>query len=157
MGMQGNKGSTRAARRRQRREIVDLASKIERLQAVYAELPTLQCKGLCHESCGPIVAPLLEWAIASDGRLDLRLKRRLTCPLLTDDKRCSAYEKRPLICRIYGMVDNPLMRCEHGCTPSRWLTDEDVDHLFRRVHAIQGSEHFAGPGEGFLRQLEGAP
>ena len=32
----------------------------------------------------------------------------LTCPMLKDNK-CSIYHKRPLICRLYGVVEN--MKC----------------------------------------------
>lgn len=30
------------------------------LLAIYAKLPTIECKGLCHESCGPIHATTIE-------------------------------------------------------------------------------------------------
>lgn len=37
---------------------------------------------------------------------DLTFSQR-TCPLLTKDKTCGVYERRPLICRIHSVVNNP--------------------------------------------------
>ena len=30
-------------------------------------------------------------------------KQRVRCPLLTEKEECVLYEKRPIICRIYGV------------------------------------------------------
>jgi Fe-S-cluster containining protein len=38
----------------------------------------------------------------------------IPCPLLTEDKKCSAYEARPLICRAYYAKGDP-----HYCHPHR--------------------------------------
>ena len=38
----------------------------------------------------------------------------IPCPLLTEDKKCSAYEARPLICRAYYATSDP-----HYCHPHR--------------------------------------
>jgi len=38
----------------------------------------------------------------------------IPCPLLTEDKKCSAYEARPLICRTYYAYGDP-----HYCHPHR--------------------------------------
>lgn len=43
----------------------------------------------------------------------------MDCPLLTSDGKCSIYEHRPAICRIWGVVKD--MQCEHGCVPDVWL------------------------------------
>lgn len=103
---------------------------IRALDRLYAELPTLDCKGLCAESCGPIVMSRVEWVRITDkvghepvGGPDL------TCPLLAGE-RCTVYDIRPTICRLWGMV--PAMPCPHGCVPSRPLTDlEGYEYLLR--------------------------
>jgi Fe-S-cluster containining protein len=42
------------------------------------------------------------------------------CDKLTLTKRCSIYEDRPAICRVYGLL-RKVMRCPHGCVPSEWM------------------------------------
>lgn len=90
------------------------------LDRLYAELPTLNCQGKCAESCGPIFMSRVEWEriIEAVGYEPVG-QDDLTCPLLTEDGRCSVYEIRPTICRLWGMVD--AMPCVFGCKPSRVL------------------------------------
>lgn len=42
------------------------------------------------------------------------LKAMIPCPLLDDQNRCSVYQTRPLICRVYYAVSDP-----HYCHPHR--------------------------------------
>jgi hypothetical protein len=107
------------------------------LDALYAELPRLDCRGLCAESCGPIVTTRVEWQricraagyepkalVGVDG---------LTCPLLKDN-RCTVYEVRPLICRLWGLVET--MPCLWGCKPERYLTHEEGLEFLTRAAEI---------------------
>jgi Fe-S-cluster containining protein len=48
----------------------------------------------------------------------------LTCPLLTQDGKCSVYRVRPTICRLWGMTKD--MKCPHGCKPSRWMNKAET-------------------------------
>lgn len=102
-----------------------------RLDALYAELPTLQCQQKCQESCGPVFMSRLEWErICSrlgeerQGTADLR------CPMLKDGG-CEVYSTRPAICRLWGLVEK--MRCPWGCVPERFLTDEEAHAWLERV------------------------
>jgi Fe-S-cluster containining protein len=94
------------------------------LATLHAQIPDPGCKGLCVEACGPIdmhpyerarirkagvVIPQPEEAVAQ-----LLDTGAYACPALADG-RCSVYEVRPLICRLWGAVED--LRCEHGCTP----------------------------------------
>ena len=119
----------------------------ESLERLYRSLPKMRCKGLCHGACGPIgmsAAELENMRRAAGDRLlvaplgngDVLLsnKASLTCPLLKNG-RCSIYDQRPLICRLWGMVKS--MRCPHGCRPSRWLSDTASHALLdaaRKLH-----------------------
>lgn len=134
---------TRADRRRQMRGRQALLERLARLDAIYAALPSVKCQGLCHDTCGPILAPAIEWARVSLGE-PLHL-RGINCPLLTPEKRCGNYAARPLICRLFGVVDDELLRCHHGCVPERYLSNDDVDRLFRRVCEVQGDGKIDGP------------
>lgn len=115
-----------------------------KLAEIYAKLPGVLCKGLCHDSCGVVpVAPAERAAIAEyTGRkvkvdpliqIGLHAKHRvlrpkdsgdLTCPYLKN-KRCSIHPVRPLVCRMYGVVAG--MPCPFGCTASpRTMSDDEA-------------------------------
>jgi Fe-S-cluster containining protein len=88
-------------------------------------IPSTNCKGLCAASCGPIHASDTERALLAErgvrvGRgdaalLDLVLGRLHDCPALIAD-RCTVYDIRPTICRLWGAVEN--MPCPWGCIPT---------------------------------------
>lgn len=113
-----------------------MQQKLAALDQLYAELPHLECKGLCQEVCGIIPATKPEqWRIMGLlGRAPVQLSPE--CPLLVDG-RCSVYQHRPLICRLWGMVeDDDRMRCKYGCVPDRWLTAKEAHEYLARAEEI---------------------
>ena len=134
----------------------------ERLDALYAELPHLECKGLCADSCGAISmgvheARRLERLTAEPLRLMTKLEEN--CPYLEADS-CTVYDARPLVCRLWGMVDAPGLRCEHGCAPDRWLTHAEALRLVRRSLAISGGKEVTTVSGGLAeadRQYRASP
>ncbi len=107
---------------RRRRPKADAALVVQ-LDVVYAELPTIACKGLCQASGGPVVqarsmtrVELLRMQDSGGERRGRQQRQPLTCPYLTagdETGRCSIYEARPFLCRLWGVsVDMP---CPHGC------------------------------------------
>ncbi|MSP21613.1 MAG: YkgJ family cysteine cluster protein [Dehalococcoidia bacterium] len=114
----------------------------ERLDALYAELPHLECRGLCADSCGAISmgyheARRLERLTGEPLRLMATLEE--SCPYL-EAERCTVYDARPLVCRVWGMVDQPDLRCQYGCVPKRWLTHAEALKFIRRSLAISGGK-----------------
>lgn len=111
-----------------------------KLRGVYARLPALQCRQLCQAACGPIVMSGAEWdrvveAVGVEPRPTDEQAERLRCPMLDERSgRCTIYNARPLICRLFGMVE--AMRCPHGCTPARWLSDAEAFQLMTEIEAI---------------------
>jgi hypothetical protein len=87
-------------------------------------IPAMHCKGLCAESCGPIEASTEERALLVERGVNLPsvgqamtaffMDGDYTCPALKDE-RCSVYDVRPTICRLWGAVEG--MPCPHGCLP----------------------------------------
>ena len=61
---------------------------------------------------------------------------RAICTHLIDGK-CSVYEKRPFICRLYGASE--LLKCEH-CTPERYLAKQETDDLVQAYVRIKAEE-----------------
>lgn len=51
-----------------------------------------------------------------------------TCPLLKDN-RCSVYDIRPAICKVFGASDHHRLQCPHGCKPKNPLSASDTDQL----------------------------
>lgn len=122
---------------------------LRRLHRLYAQIPAIACKGLCHDTC-------VEQIDMSDTERDQLARRRVTippvppgalhamaeptdCPALTADRRCSVYEDRPLICRLWGVAES--LPCPHGCQPGRILPDDEAFTLIRRsVQAGGGNQ-----------------
>ena len=97
-------------------------NKTRRFEALYARIPGGFCKGLCQRACGPIQLTRFERTRITGGPA-IPLAPELTCPLLGEDGACTVYDKRPLICRLWGAVDEPRMACPHGCVPAEGLLD----------------------------------
>jgi hypothetical protein len=119
----------------------------ERVAAIYGRLPRLQCKGLCQDYCGHIActraeeavlrAFCAEHAIPFEAFLtaeDAEANPDARCPLLTAEGRCAAYEARPIICRLWGVV--PELACEHGCQPVYYITTKQARDLVRQLERI---------------------
>jgi Fe-S-cluster containining protein len=125
------------------------SKKLRVLHAIYASIPSPDCKGLCADECTtvPIFPFELEQLEAALGRkvptmtagdeigIPLLLGSEIgkPCPLLVLG-RCSAYDQRPLICRAFGSVEG--LTCVHGCRPAELVTKiEQYDH-FERVSEL---------------------
>lgn len=119
------------------------------LQAVWDEIPDAGCKGLCADACGPVGASPVEIALIeargvnledpANALLDVVMGHEAKdCPALVDG-RCSVYDIRPTICRLYGSAE-PL-QCEHGCVPVGGLLTPEQSHriLNRSLQVGQAS------------------
>jgi Fe-S-cluster containining protein len=111
------------------------------LERIYRSVPTVKCKGLCSESCGPIMMSPEEHRRVEEAGVDIMPPDELlqlallhdflpVCPALVNN-RCSVYEVRPLICRLWGAAES--LPCPYGCevTPGL-LVDEGAHELIRR-------------------------
>lgn len=117
---------------------------MDSIDAVYAAIPDVRCKGLCHRACGPIDMSEAEHAriterhgsaptvlALQDPERFTLLPNAMTCSKLVD-KRCSIYADRPLVCRLYGAVRE--LRCPHGCTPDgTFVANRDARKLMQRL------------------------
>lgn len=100
-------------------------------QQLYDKIPSFKCKPGCTDCCGPVPFSKWEWDRVSDKRhATPEHIKTLTCPYAVNG-RCEIYEQRPLICRLFGAVDAPLMTCPHGCGPVGKLTDEQAREMMR--------------------------
>lgn len=117
----------------------------QRLDALYATLPKIECQGKCVAACGPISVTPAEWrrmTEANDGVPPSYDGKRKACTLLTADGKCSVYAERPFICRLYGAVDNERMRCAWGCKPERYLTEQEGIAFYAKVEKATGNRGY---------------
>ena len=114
------------------------------LDRLYALIPKMkECKGYCQDSCTVIPATIMEKTrIEKAAGKELRLVPHplwsMRCSMLTGDGRCSQHAIRPLICRAYGAVDTPMLICNHGCEPERWLTLSEFEEISDAVQRLGG-------------------
>jgi len=116
---------------------------IARITEIYNSLPKIECKKKCTNSCGPIAMSEAEWKRLTFGD-NLHCNDNLECPFL-EDGLCSIYNRRPLICRLFGLVRK--MKCPYGCIPEKWLSDSEAYLLLDDLNGlIPNSEpHFILP------------
>jgi Fe-S-cluster containining protein len=115
------------------------------LSHVYSQIPPVNCQGRCLDSCGPIsmsrqeearlVAQGVEIPPMAEAMAALERGEDYYCPALIDG-RCSVYDDRPTICRLWGATES--MRCPYGCTPDDALTQEESYRLLRLAAEIGG-------------------
>jgi Fe-S-cluster containining protein len=122
---------------------------IAALDALYAELPSLECRGLCWQACGPVdMSPVEKSRIADLGVTIPGYTREAAerfretgkveaCPALGPFRTCGVYEARPMICRLWGLTET--MRCPHGCRPSRELTEAEGYEFLERSRQLGGA------------------
>lgn len=106
-----------------------------RLKQLRAAIPDIGCKGLCAASCGPIgIFPVEQGAVSQAAGFHVgehfAVDADLNCPMLRDGK-CSIYTDRPLLCRVWGAVDAPRIRCPFGCEPK--LSAEQGAEIMRKA------------------------
>jgi hypothetical protein len=120
--------------------------KYRQLDALYATIPEVGCRGLCginpaNTACGPIKVTPLEYQRLREkvGKEALQPKAINVCPLLQAG-RCQAYAVRPLICHLWGAIDTPLLRCPWGCKPATgFQTQEFSRAALKAVARISGT------------------
>lgn len=119
------------------------------LQEAWDAAPEVHCKGLCQAYCGPVAASPMETRILAERGVQLLpLEVILTmaaagdqeearCPALDTAGRCSVYDVRPMICRLFGATSEGYLVCPHGCGPEGGRLTNDQSHaLMRKVMEV---------------------
>lgn len=118
------------------------------LRAVWAQVPDLECRGKCWDSCGAIQMTDPEHALTARAGVEIADSRydgsATLCPALTVLNTCSVYDVRPTICRLFGAVEN--MPCSQGCQPAGGrapLRIRDGYRLLAEAYRIAGDDQAA--------------
>ena len=120
----------------------------QRLDDIYESIPvSIECKGHCQGSCGPIAMTPDEFRRISEASETIpTVDEHATCSLLVGG-RCSVYDVRPIICRLWGMVRG--MECPWGCKPTpRYLTREEGFAFIRKADKATGNKSLKATMEG---------
>ena len=103
------------------------------LRLLYRDIPTFTCRARCTDCCGPVpwsadeiarveVPPNAVWVNINGVQALARNDGSTECPFVQDG-RCSVYDRRPFMCRLFGAVARePRLLCPHGCRPDKPLT-----------------------------------
>ena len=99
----------------------------ESLSDIYDKIPCSVCEADCFRCCTNMVQ-------FTEEELNLMRGYKFDgkCSHLVNGK-CSVYENRPFVCRIYGTSE--LLRCD-GCTPSEYLTEEQTLKLIHKYNVL---------------------
>ena len=106
------------------------------LRSLYDQIPTFTCKDGCTTCCGAVPFSRAEkkllvaggkWPVHKPLATD-----RFLCPFASSEKGCEIYELRPLLCRLFGAVSDPILKCPHGCGPAKPLDSETARKIFRK-------------------------
>ena len=116
------------------------------LDELNSHVPRMKgCDGRCWISCGPVDmsdrerARIREAGYKITPAAEAVLKvETYWCEALTEDHRCAVYERRPLICRIWGAAEE--LKCPYGCVPEGgFLSNAEVDGLLTEAERIGGN------------------
>ena len=97
------------------------------------DIPTVECKGLCHDQCSVIPMSQNEHYTLTEASgkepHTVLTDNGPRCSHLSLIGRCEAYEARPLICRLYGAAEGLI--CRHGCetTNGKYLSQPEASRL----------------------------
>jgi Fe-S-cluster containining protein len=112
---------------------------------IMTKIPSFTCKPGCHGCCGIVpfttkerdrvaaIRPMEQWTLFQEGAwVPTASLQTMSCPFLNADG-CGIYEQRPMVCRLFGAVDDPRMTCLHGCGPAKKLTERQSRELIART------------------------
>jgi Fe-S-cluster containining protein len=112
------------------------AQRLVQIDAALASIPVCECKPGCSACCGPVMMSRLEWEriCARLGYTPKGSLESLTCPMLVDGK-CSVYDIRPAICRLFGTIKDKMV-CPEGCAPARKIGDAEARVILGKVQRL---------------------
>jgi len=115
----------------------------ERLEAIYDQIPGIDCQGFCRTTCTQIAMSKREHErIAEAGveiaihEIPVRFVEPDPCAALTIFGQCRVYGLRPTVCRLWGVTEG--MECPYGCVPERYLTRDEGLELIAKADLAGG-------------------
>ena len=103
----------------------------KKLKTLWQRIPGFECVPGCRACCGPVFWSKVEWKRIKNKKglfSPVKIKgvtfflvqdQQGNCPYASE-KGCEVYNDRPLLCRLYGVVEK--MLCPFGGKPERILS-----------------------------------
>jgi uncharacterized protein len=141
---------------------------LKRLKALYDAVPASTCRGFCSSQCGTVPFSRTEW-----NYIPQELRKGKTNPDYADamrsmtyrefewattgktkqpdcqflqDGRCSIYEYRPMMCRVWGQNrEAACFTCVWGCTPTM---------SYDRIMELMGEWFSIAKGDGSMPRIQ---
>jgi hypothetical protein len=116
------------------------------LRDLYDQVPGISgCKGKCWISCGPIDMSDRERQRIREHGIEITPRQQALehkgdywCEALGPDGRCTVYEDRPMVCRLWGVARS--CRCPYGCVPDGgFLPEDEFSALLMKSRQAGGS------------------
>lgn len=105
---------------------------------LYREMPEMDCIADCTDCCGPVVLTKYEaQRLGVDGCIT-PTNEYGKC-IFSIENRCSVYDKRPFLCRLFGTVEK--LPCPYGVKPKRTLTQKQELGALQRYRALPHAEN----------------
>lgn len=111
------------------------------IQKLYEKIPPFRCKDGCVRCCDNWIQFAPEEAERCGG-FDF-VER--TCPKLDKEKRCTVYENRPFICRLFASSE--ILPCPYGYGPEHPLSEEETRALLREYLRLRKEQEDAEHGD----------
>jgi len=103
------------------------------IKRLYKQIPSFECIPGCTSCCAFVYFSQWEWKRIPEH------KRKSTtyaeCPYI-DEGGCSIYTLRPLVCRMFGAVNDTRMLCPYGRGPLVILTAGEGQSIMKEYLAV---------------------
>lgn len=111
------------------------------LLGIYNQIPPSSCPTGCGDCCGPVfpsraeIKKIRRWCLNKgiEYKEFLKTGDDGVCPYLMESKLCLIYPVRPFMCRIYGVAEHRLLKCDK-CIPSSVLNQRITDYLYGKIY-----------------------
>jgi len=114
------------------------------LNTIYSEVPAFECKPDCSACCGPVQWSLIEEVniqrYLNQKHMKMRIKKLVSlddpiCPYVNAEHKCDIYPVRPLLCRVFGVLNNFRLVCPF-MPAKQTLPDEKWKEWQSRIHKL---------------------
>ena len=106
---------------------------------LYKQIPEFECIEGCIDCCGPVPLSIYEARRLGIDMPITPINKQCKC-LFISDKGCSVYNKRPLVCRLFGAGLKTTMMCPHGKKPKTMLSRDQERKIFQEYKKFEFPE-----------------
>ena len=111
-----------------------------KLKYLYSKIPEFNCIPRCTACCGPHPWANVEHRVIAKWMSERGMVEKFSKTMFGDcqyieNHKCSIYEVRPVLCRLFGVVDTPKLMCSFR--PSKGhISDEEAREIMRKVFEL---------------------